>query len=49
MRITETKTKDVVKNRNLDLVATLLEMVKKKKSHENELSFQEVVEKRRRA
>lgn len=31
MRITETKTKDVVKNRNLDLVATLLEMVKKKK------------------
>lgn len=42
MRITETKTKDVVKNRNLDLVATLLEMVKKKKkkSHENELSFQ---------
>lgn len=30
MRITETKMKDVVKNRNLDLVATLLEMVQEK-------------------
>lgn len=30
MRITETKMKDVVKNRNLELVATLLEMVQKK-------------------